>query len=738
MPFATRRPIIWAFSTSRLRSVFESVAPLMADDAEVHVFDHGFEEALAVLRTRRAAGDQVDAFVAAGANGAYLRGHADVPVVVVGASTVDTIGALLRARQISARIGVVNFSRVLTGIDREGFLMPGAQVEQRPYLTPEEARTQVHELAGRGVEVIVGPGPVCDLAEEAGLKAVLLYGQDSLAQAIRQAIEIARVTRAAEARLDHLRLLADHLEPGVAVVDLDERVQTANPALLRLLALPAAEVLGRPLSATAPALGLSRVLEAGIAETDTLERIGGRAVLVSRTPLREHGTLRGALAVCQDATTIQRLERRLRAQHRPPRFEARYTLGDMVGRSPALRGVLSMAERYARTDATVLISGESGTGKEMVAQGIHAAGKRRDQPFVAINCAAFPETLLESELFGYEEGAFTGSRRGGRPGLFEAAHLGTIFLDEVGDVPLTLQSRLLRVLQERQVLRLGSNDPTPIDVRVIAASNRDLRAAVAAGQFRDDLFFRLHILPIHLPPLRDRHGDVAAIASDLLRRALSRHGVPGAHGRALTRVLPRLEAYPWPGNVRELENVLERVAVLFADGAISDDALDHELRAALPELFDGVAAPARQPDLRATRQAERAGPRGAGGGRVRRQPERGGPPARGGALDALPEAGRAPLRPGGRRPEAQAGHPPDRAAAAQRPRLLDLPEGRHVGLPEGDQRRVCGLRPGAYDAFDASRRGPPDRRQARARTPRARRPVLVTVRLGRTRPGEAR
>ena len=604
MPTAARRPVIWAFSTSRLRPAFESVAPLLADQAEVHVFEGGFEQALATLRERRAAGDHVDALVAAGANGAYLRDHADVPVVVVGASTVDTIGALLRARQFSSRIGVVNFSRVVSGIDQGGFLMGDATVEQRPYLTPEEARTQVLDLASRGFEVIVGPGPVCDLAEAAGLKAILLYGQDSLAQAIRQAIEIARVTRAAEARTDHLRLAFEQLEAGLAVVDLDERVQAVNPALLHLLSLPALDVLGRPLSSVAPVLGLARVLEAGIAESDTLARLGGRSVLVTRTPLRDHGALRGATVLCQDASTVQRLERRLRSQHRPPRFEARYTLGAIVGDSPAIRGVRAMAERYARTDATVLITGESGTGKEMVAQGIHAAGKRRDHPFVAINCAAFPETLLESELFGYEEGAFTGSRRGGRPGLFEAAHLGTIFLDEVGDVPVTLQSRLLRVLQERQVLRLGSNDPTPIDVRVIAATHRDLRGAVAAGQFRDDLYFRLHILPIHLPPLRDRHGDVAAIAADLLRKALARHGVPGATARALARVLPRLEPYRWPGNVRELENVLERVAVLFADGAISDAQLDVELRAALPELFEEPAAPAAAPGLRATRQAQ--------------------------------------------------------------------------------------------------------------------------------------
>ena len=317
---------------------------------------------------------------------------------------------------------------------------------------------------------------------------------------------------------------------------------------------------------------------------------------MSRTPLRDHGTLRGAMAICQDASTIQRLERRLRSQHRPSRFEARYTLGDMVGDSTAIRAVRAMAERYARTDATVLITGESGTGKEMVAQGIHAAGRRREHPFVAINCAAFPETLLESELFGYEEGAFTGSRRGGRPGLFEAAHLGTIFLDEVGDVPLTLQSRLLRVLQERQVLRLGSNDPTPIDVRVIAATHRDLRAAVGAGQFRDDLYFRLHILPIHLPPLRERHGDVAAIASDLLRRALPRHGVPGAQPGPLARAAPRSSPTAGRATSASWRTCWSGWRVLFADGAISDDRAGRRAARRPPRALrrrGGAGAPAR-------------------------------------------------------------------------------------------------------------------------------------------------
>jgi propionate catabolism operon transcriptional regulator len=254
--------------------------------------------------------------------------------------------------------------------------------------------------------------------------------------------------------------------------------------------------------------------------------------------------------------------------------------------------VRALAERYARTDSTVIVTGETGTGKEVFAQGIHNASTRRDRPFVAMNCAAFPETLLESELFGYEEGAFTGSRRGGRAGLFEAAHTGTIFLDEVGDVPLSLQTRLLRVLQERQVLRLGSNDPTPVDVRVIAATNRDLRAAVEDGLFRADLFYRLNILPLHLPPLRERLDDVVVLAADLLHRALLRLGAAGLQAKLVSLLEPRLKAYAWPGNVRELENVIERVAVFFADRDAAAPPGDEDLRAVLPELFAAPREPA--------------------------------------------------------------------------------------------------------------------------------------------------
>ncbi|WP_243338038.1 propionate catabolism operon regulatory protein PrpR [Anaeromyxobacter soli] len=621
MPDPSRRPIIWVFSTSRLRQVFEGVAPSYAGAADVRVFDKVFEEALEIARARVESGEEVDVFVAAGWNAAYLRDHAPVPVVLVSPSASDVLQALAEACRLARRVAAIPFRKALAGVEAFAESL-GVVLEQRPYETLEDARAAVADFAARGFEVVVGPGPVCDVAERAGLRTVLLYARDSVCEAIEQAIEVARAVHAEDAERERLRGILDHLVEGVVAVDPEERIQSVNPAMERLLAASAAEVLGRKLSQLAPDLSLARVLETGNAELDDVQRIGNRTLVVHRIPLRQRGGPRGAVLTCQDASTIQRLDRNLRSRYRPRRFVARHLLSSIAGSSPAMQEVRALAERYARTDATVLVTGESGTGKELVAQGIHNASTRRDHPFVAINCAAFPEALLESELFGYDEGAFTGSRRGGRPGLFEAAHTGTIFLDEIGDMPMTLQTRLLRVLQERQVLRLGSNDPTPVDVRVIAATNKDLKQAVAAREFRDDLYYRLNILKLHLPPLRDREEDLAAIAADLLQRALLRHGAPGAHARALALLLPRLDGYSWPGNVRELENVVERVAVLFADREPDAAVAEGALRRIVPELFaeegpgeaapparrrepaSGSAAGARPTDLRTARDEQ--------------------------------------------------------------------------------------------------------------------------------------
>ena len=263
------------------------------------------------------------------------------------------------------------------------------------------------------------------------------------------------------------------------------------------------------------------------------------------------------MAVIQKALEM----RALRDENRQLREELgkRYEFDNIVGRSPAMQEIFATIERVAPTRATVLLAGESGVGKDLIARAIHFHSPRRDRPFVKINCTALPENLMESELFGYEKGAFTGANAT-KPGKFEQADTGTVFLDEIGDVPPSIQVKLLRILQEREFERLGSNKTRHIDVRVIAATNQDLRAALEQGTFREDLYYRLNVVPIDIIPLRERMQDIPFLAEHFLSKYAAE---TGNRVRAITpAAMTKLTAYHWPGNVRELENAIERSLVM--------------------------------------------------------------------------------------------------------------------------------------------------------------------------------
>jgi len=251
------------------------------------------------------------------------------------------------------------------------------------------------------------------------------------------------------------------------------------------------------------------------------------------------------------------------------------SLEGLIGDSAGMQNIFKLVLKIARSNATVLIRGESGTGKELIARAIHQRSRRAENPFSAINCAAIPETLLESELFGYERGAFTGADRR-KLGLFEVASGSTLFLDEIGDLSLPLQGKILRALQEREIRRVGGNESIPVDVRVLAATNRDLEAMMKSGAFRDDLYYRLNIIPIVVPPLRDRREDIPRIAARVLERSSAEHGkeIEGITPEAM-RILG---AYDWPGNVRQLESILERAVLLSESRTIGVDDLPAEIR----------------------------------------------------------------------------------------------------------------------------------------------------------------
>ncbi len=280
-----------------------------------------------------------------------------------------------------------------------------------------------------------------------------------------------------------------------------------------------------------------------------------------------------------DRVLMERERARLAAENVYLREEIKavHNFEEIVGQSPALLGALEKVNRVAKTDTTVIITGETGTGKELIARAIHSASHRHEKPLIKVNCAALPAGLVESELFGHEKGAFSGaiSRRMGR---FELANGGTIFLDEIGEVPMDVQVKLLRVLQEREFERVGGTNPIKVDVRVIAATNRDLAKSIREGKFREDLFYRLNVFPIALPPLRDREGDVPLLAHFLVARFAARIGVRiESVGKA---TMERLSGYPWPGNIRELENILERAVILSNGPTLEID----------PEVFASATA----------------------------------------------------------------------------------------------------------------------------------------------------
>lgn len=587
-PPSTARPRIWTVGISRLTRAFAELIPSYTAQAEFRVLDKGYEAAASAI----ARDGRVDVVVAGGSNGAYLRQHIDVPVVLVKVTGFDVMSALATARRISPHVALVTHASTYAEVDE--FLRAfSLTIPTYTYLTEDDATVRVRALKEEGVRVIVGPGMVTDLAERFGLVGVFLYSGNAVRLALEDAIEAARLRRIEATRRDYVNTILAHLNEGVAAVDVEGRIQSFNPAMERFLGITAPAAAGRKLAALAPGLGLEGVMQSGTQELEAIHRLGDRMVVVNRIPIVGEAGTTGAVLTIQDANAIHRVDRNLRSRSRARRAGVRYTLDDLAGASAAMTDLRALARRYAMVDSTVLIGGESGTGKEVLAQGMHDASPRRAFPFVAVNCAAFPETLLESELFGYEEGAFTGARRGGRAGLFESAHNGTLFLDEVGDMPPALQTRLLRVLQEKQVLPIGGLEAIPVNVRVIAATHRDLSALVRDGTFRQDLYYRLNILRIDMPPLRERAQDLPDLAELLYRRAQERLTI--ARPMPLpTPVRKRLADYAWPGNIRELENVTERIAVMIAGRKLDGAALLRDLQAAVPELF---AMPPAEPDL---------------------------------------------------------------------------------------------------------------------------------------------
>jgi formate hydrogenlyase transcriptional activator len=419
---------------------------------------------------------------------------------------------------------------------------------------------------------------------------------------------------------------------GIYGVNAEGVTTFVNPAAERMLGWKAADLVGRDMHAAVhhtrpdgshyphrdcPIYAAFRDGAVHQVDHEVFWRADGASFPVeyTSTPIRDRGRLLGAVIVFRDVSQrredearltsalaeVDSLRERLELENAYLKEEIRAERHHqgIIGRSPAIAATLRQVELVAGTDATVLITGESGTGKELIARAIHEASRRCARPMIRVNCAAIPRELFESEFFGHAKGSFTGALRD-RVGRFELADGGTLFLDEVGEIPLDLQGKLLRVLQERSFERVGEAHTRAVDVRVVAATNRDLRAEARAGRFREDLYFRLNVFPIQARPLRERPEDIPPIAQHLLRAAARRLNVP--EPRLSEGDVRRLCRYSWPGNVRELENVIERAVILSARGRLRLDLPDGEADGR-PDGATPAAAPGRRPATEAERRA---------------------------------------------------------------------------------------------------------------------------------------
>lgn len=348
--------------------------------------------------------------------------------------------------------------------------------------------------------------------------------------------------------------LLNVIDEGIVATDAEGKIYAMNSKAADMLRLDCSRV-GCKVFEIIPGDLTRKAIEERTPIEQQLVSFENRYISLRSVPVKAGGDLKGFLFIINYFEEQEKSQHRLRSQLLGRGYKAKYTFDTIIGSSTAIEKVKGMARKMARSDSSILITGESGVGKELFAQAIHNESMRKNYQFVPVNCAAIPESLLESELFGYEEGAFTGAKKGGKMGLFEIAHKGTIFLDEIGEMPLHLQARFLRVIQEREVMRIGGERIIHVDVRIIAATNKNLREEIKKGNFRGDLFYRLNVLPLSIPPLRDREGDVLMLF-ECIRDEIGGHFVLAEDAK---RFLLR---YKWDGNLRELRNCVEYLAYL--------------------------------------------------------------------------------------------------------------------------------------------------------------------------------
>ncbi|VIB54366.1 sigma-54 interacting regulatory protein [Clostridioides difficile] len=494
----------------------------------------------------------------------------NVPVIPMNMKSTDLLRAIEIAKKYSKKVVLILGDNEVS-FDYVGWRnVISTEITEEWFESKYEIRSKVVKYIDQKDEVvIVGGGLACSFARQYGIDSVFATASD---ESIREAVEYCKklLDTLGEEKFNNevLRNILDGIKDGVIAIDSNGSIILYNESAKNMLKVERKCALNKYILDVFPKMEwmLDCLHEKEDIEDRKIRNINNLIVNTRTTLIKVDNSTYGVLGIIQDITKLQNLERKIRFDLNQKGLYARYTFDDFLFKDKLTKEFIEEAKKIGKSDYTTLLYGESGSGKEIIAHSIHNISKRKDRPFVAINCATIAENLLESELFGYEEGAFTGARKGGKRGLFELAHGGTLFLDEINSLSFNIQTKLLRVIEERQIMRIGSDYIIPLDIRIIAATNESLTEKIVMGTFRADLFYRLSSLEINIPPLRDRREDIIPLFNNFVNEVLKDDGLNGINSIDENFVLTKDEMdklynYSWPGNVRELKTIAQKYVV---------------------------------------------------------------------------------------------------------------------------------------------------------------------------------
>lgn len=501
-----------------------------------------------------------------GNSATVIREHfPNIHVVQINITGYDIIRSLDKYNIAGATIAVITNNLEISGLSifEKLYSIRIISYLMVPYGNLENV---IRDAVIQGANFILGGALTCKIADEmkTSLKAIpLVLGPETMSSTLREIKQVQEAIKVENSRQNFISQLFDSIANGIISVDVNGKIMLVNSNASRMLQIQSHHLIGKDIEEI---LGVNTS-----EESETIIDINENKILVTHNPLQNENQESVIIYTLRELSLIESLKTQIRrVEYNHNKHLARFSFKNIIGKSNSIRNAVRIGKNYGNTDSNVLISGETGTGKEMFAQSIHNSGNRCNNAFVAVNCAALPETLLESELFGYVEGAFTGAIRKGKPGLFETAHGGTIFLDEISEISYTSQGKLLRVLQEKYIVRLGSQKIIPINVRVIAATNQDLRELVEKKKFREDLYYRLNVLNIIIPPVREREGDAEILLNYFLKKF-------GSNISLSNSATDFINQYTWYGNVREISNLAERIVATTTDIIITRKQIENLL-----------------------------------------------------------------------------------------------------------------------------------------------------------------